>query len=313
MADVVQLKELKKENVPDELRAETYFDFSAHPFAHAALFEGVTNVVAAVVGIHDYAVGWLKAEIERRVKENGPAVSTDAPEGCLSTGSFRLAVEEGAVFRPSHIVGSADGEAHTIYVCKGADVFGSSIFLAGGDVFIGEGTVVEPGVGIKGATIVGKDCEVREGSYFRGDVITGDGCTFRGEIKNGVMMDKANFPHPSYVGDSLCGYFTHFGNQVTAANLGIFNGMKPKKERKNLTIRSSTGMVVDIGQAKLGVIMGDYSQVGCSSVVDPGTFLKPYTISYALTRFTKGVYGPNEILKNKPIEHGVVERAPFKR
>ena len=72
-------------------------------------------------------------------------------------------------------------------------------------------------------------------------------------------------------------------------------------------------MVIDIGQAKLGIIMGDYSQVGCSSVVDPGTFLKPYTISYALTRFTKGVYGPSEILKNKPIEHGVVERVPFRR
>ena len=47
-----------------------------------------------------------------------------------------------------------------------------------------------------------------------GDIVTGDGCTFRGEIKNAVMMDKANFPHPSYVGDSLCGYFTHFGNQA---------------------------------------------------------------------------------------------------
>ena len=311
MAETVELKDLKKDDVPDELRAETYFDFSAHPFAHSALFDGVTNVVAAVVGIHDYVTGWLDSELERRLGEAGPSVSTETPEGCLASGKFRIALEEGAIFRPTHIVGSAKGEANTIYVCKGASVFGSSIFLDGGSIFIGEGTVIEPGVGLKGPTVIGGDCEVRQGSYFRGDVVAGeDGC-FRGEIKNAVMMDKANFPHPSYVGDSLCGYFTHFGNQVTAANLGIFNGMKPKKERRNLTVKASSGPVVDIGQAKLGVIMGDFSQVGCSSVIDPGTFLKPYTISYSLTRFTKGVYGPREILKNKPVEHGVVERVPL--
>jgi hypothetical protein len=57
--------------------------------------------------------------------------------------------------------------------------------------------------------------------------------------------------------------------------------------------------------------MGDYSQVGCNSVSDPGTFLKPYTISYALSRISKGFYGPNEILKNKPLEHGIIERSPY--
>jgi len=60
------------------------------------------------------------------------------------------------------------------------------------------------------------------------------------------------------------------------------------------------------------VVMGDFSQVGCSSVADPGTFLGPYTISYALSRLTKGFYGPKEILKNKPMEHGVIERAPMR-
>jgi len=54
--------------------------------------------------------------------------------------------------------------------------------------------------------------------------------------------------------------------------------------------------------------MGDFSQVGCNSVADPGTFLGPYTIAYALTRINKGFYGPNEVLKNKPMEHGVVEK-----
>ncbi len=62
----------------------------------------------------------------------------------------------------------------------------------------------------------------------------------------------------------------------------------------------------------MGICMGDFSQVGCNCVSDPGTFLKPYTIAYALARISKGFYGPNEILKNKPLEHGVIERSPYK-
>ena len=61
----------------------------------------------------------------------------------------------------------------------------------------------------------------------------------------------------------------------------------------------------------MGICMGDFSQVGCNSVSDPGAFLKPYTIVYALTRIKKGFYGPNEVLKNKPMEHGIIERAPL--
>lgn len=308
----MKLNDLKAGEVPEELRAATYFDFGTHPFAHRALFDSASNVVAAVVGVHDYLVSWLKEETEKRISANKPAVSNAAPAGCLSAGNFRIALEPGAVFQPAHIIGSASGSGNTVYVCKEARVLAASLYPADGDIIIGENTVIEPGVGVKGPCAIGKDCEVRQGSYFRGDVICGDGGTFRGELKNAVMMDKANFPHPSYVGDSICGYFTHFGNQVTAANLGIFNGLLPKKERRNLTLTTSTGLVVDIGQPKLGVILGDFSQIGCCSVLDPGTFLKPYTISYPLTRFSRGVYGPREVLKFKPIEHGIVERAAYR-
>jgi hypothetical protein len=123
-------------------------------------------------------------------------------------------------------------------------------------------------------------------------------------------MNKGNFPHPSYLGDSLAGYMTHFGNQVTAANLGIYNGVREKDKRINLTLTIG-GKTYDIGTPKMGVVMGDFCQVGCSSTTDPGTFLRPFTIAYTLTRITKGLYGPNEVLKNKPMEHGVIERAPL--
>jgi len=59
------------------------------------------------------------------------------------------------------------------------------------------------------------------------------------------------------------------------------------------------------------VILGDFSQVGCNSVADPGTFFAPYTIVYQLTRVNRGFYGPNVLIKNKPMEHGVIEIVPL--
>jgi len=226
-------------------------------------------------------------------------------------GEFEVLAEEDVIFEPSRILGSqTNDKSYTIYLEKGARVFGSHIYLDKADIYLGAGTIFEPGVGIKGPTIIGKKCEIRQGAYLRGDCILGNGCTIRGELKNVVMMDKANFPHPSYVGDSLCGYMTHFGNQATAANLGIFEGVRIPDERKSIIV-ACNGNFYDLGKPKMGVCMGDYSQVGCNSVADPATFLKPLTIVYALTRITKGFYGPNEVLKNKPLEYGVIERAPL--
>jgi hypothetical protein len=310
--EIIKLKDLKPEEVPACLKAEFYFDFKAHPFAHEALFTRSTNVVGVLGEINKYAVGWLKEFLA--ANSAGKETYEDKAPGCSQVlGRFKVVLEEGAVFAPSAIIGvtKPDATSHTVYVSRDACVFGSVIYLADGDIVIGQGTTVEPGAAIKGPAIIGKKNDIRQGAYFRGDIITGDGCTFRGELKNCVMMDKANFPHPSYVGDSLCGYMTHFGNQATSANLGIFEGIRDPEKRQNIRLQID-GKTYDTGRVKIGVIMGDYSQVGCNSVADPGTFMGPFTITYALTRLTKGLYGPHEILKNKPLEHGVIERARFR-
>jgi len=310
----IPIDALKPEEVPDCLKVETYFDFQTYPFAHQALFTGpdiacVLNVIPAISG---YAKGWLADTIAQNLSSRDDLeVRTDTVgAGAQAWGRFRVVLEEGAIFEPGSVMGitKPDAEPHTIYLAAGASVLGTDIYLDGGDIYIGEGTTVEPGVGLKGATIIGADNEIRQGSYFRGDVIVGDGGTFRGELKNVVMMNKANFPHPSYVGDSLCGYATHFGNQATAANLGIFEGLRESSERRPLIIRTEEAAYV-LGGPKLGVILGDWSQVGCNSVADPGTFLAPHTIVYSLTRLDKGFYGPDEVVKNKPMAHGVIERA----
>ncbi|MFQ6034566.1 MAG: hypothetical protein ACE5NM_01805 [Sedimentisphaerales bacterium] len=318
--DVIKLTDLNKEDIPADLRAETYFDFKAHPFEHQELFEQTNSVYGAILAIHEYAAKWLvdiigQKRSSARVFKNKtpPRFAAQAGAGAAHTiGNFEVLLQDGAIFEPAWVIGSLkDNLRHSIYVAEGAKIIGANIYLENGSMYIGSQTTIEPGVGIKGPIIIGKGTEVRQGAYLRGDCIIGDGCTIRGEIKNSCLMNKANFPHPSYLGDSLCGYMTHFGNQATTANLGIFAGLVEPAKRKALIIKCN-GKAYDLGKPKMGVCMGDYSQLGCNCVTDPGTFLKPYTISYALARISKGFYGPNEILKNKPLEHGIIERSPYK-
>ena len=315
MIKVIKVKDLKEEELPEVLRSGYYFDFEANPFMHQALFErdDVTSVVEAIAKIGDYAKGWLKNNIDLKLKENNESISqwqsADYPE-VKSVGDFEVFVEEGAVFEPRAIIGTTGG-SRRLYVASGTSAIANDFYLQDGDIFIGEDNVIEPGVGIKGAAIIGNNNVIRQGAYFRGDVIIGNKGVYRGEVKNTVMMDKTNFPHPCYIGDSICGYNTHFGNQVTAANLGIFAGIKDSDKQKNLVFKIDHKRY-DIGRRKMGVVLGDFSQIGCSSVADPGTFLAPYTIAYPLTRIGKGFYGPYEILKNKPMEHGVIERVSMR-
>lgn len=312
MADeAIKLLELGPDEVPADLKAETYFDFEAHPFEHRALLDESISVVHAISRISDYAKGWLAKAIDALEGADGVETLSGADLCGHVVGAVRVIVCKGGVFGPHSVVGGKDGSPGTIVVGPDASVVGGDFNVSKGDIYIGAGTEIEAGAGIKGPTIIGEKCEIRQGTYLRGDCILGNGCTIRCEMKNAVVMDLGNFPHPSYLGDSLAGYMTHFGNQVTAANLGIYNGVREKAKRTNLTVKID-GKTYDIGTPKMGVVIGDFSQVGCSSTTDPGTFLRPFTIAYTLTRITKGLYGPNEVLKNKPIEHGVVERVPMR-
>jgi acetyltransferase-like isoleucine patch superfamily enzyme len=312
---VVKLADVSADKLPADLKIETYFDLKAHPFAHAALFDrpDAKSVFGAISAIGSYAKGWLKEHIAAGKAEGGVKVLVNAAPNANAhcVGHFEVVLEAGAVFEPAMVIGSDKAPGNTIYVEAGAKVLGGVYFPGEGSIYVGGKTVIEPGVGVKGPTIIGKECDIRQGAYLRGSIVVGDKVILRGELKNVLMMDLANFPHPSYVGDSLCGYMTHFGNQATTANLGIYEGLRDRDHRKPLVVEIG-GVGYDLGSPKMGVCLGDFSQLGCNSVTDPGTFLKPYTIAYALTRVSKGIYGPNEVLKNKPMEHGIIERAPLK-
>lgn len=304
MPDIIDLAALPAAYVPPELRADSYFDFAAHPFAHQNLFAISKSVVDALARLPGYTRDWLADATKERSKRLKP--ESAAPTETLESGHFRLAIDPDADFFPTRIIGSS-GEPFSVIVEAGAQVIGD-LYVDEGSIYIGAGTVVEAGAVIKGPCVIGADCEVRSGAYLRAACLIGNQVTLRGETKNVVMMDKSSFPHPSYVGDSLCGYMSHFGNQATAANFGIYSGMLPREERKSIKLRSQDN-AYDLGTTKFGVCMGDFCQVGCNAVTDPGTFLLPRTIVYPLARVTGGLYGPREVLKNKPLEHGIIERA----
>jgi N-acetylgalactosamine kinase len=301
----VSLADLAPEDVPLPLRSEFYFDFDAHPFEHRALFDRHKSVVDAIAGIHTYLrevlPGLVDATepVETRTQDDYPG---------HSVGRFKVLLEADAEFVPAFVVGATDDADDAVIVVKrGARVLGASIWLDSGGIVLGPGTVVEPGVGIKGPAVVGRKNEIRQGTYLRGDVLIGNAGTFRGEIKNSVLMDGCNFPHPSYLGDSACGYASHFGNQATSANLRVFDLLDHKPvsvdvDGKRIVLRR-----------KMGIVLGDCSQVGCNSVSDPGVFIAPWVIVYQLTRLKKGFYGPDKVIKNKPLEHDVIERALLRK
>ena len=311
LGKAVKLSDLSRDEVPADLRIETYFDLDTYPFEHRALLDEAPNAYAAITGIHDYAVKWL-TDKAARMKESCPVLRNETPAPAYTRGSFEVILEEGALFEPARVLGrETDGAPHCVCLAKGARLIGADVYLDDGSIYLGEGTTVEPCAGIKGPMIIGQEGEIRQGAYLRGDTIIGNGAVIRGEIKNCVLMDKANFPHPSYLGDSLCGYMTHFGNQATTANVGLLAGLMEPSKRPPLVVRCD-GKGYDLGKPKMGICMGDFSQAGCNTVTDPGTFLKPYTLVYPLSRVSQGFYGPNEVLKNLPLERGVIRRAPFR-
>ena len=313
MKRVVKLAELSRTEIPTLLRAESYFDFEAHPFAHERLFAQTPSVCAAVAGIDAYARDWLAQKMAARERAPGDLTELGPADlaGATTTGSFKVLLEPGALFAPACIIGpdaGTESEAGgTIFVEAGAKVVGADLYVDAGSIYIASGTFVEPCVGIKGPAIIGNDCEIRHGAYLRGDCIIGNAVVLGGELKNAVVMDAGQFPHASYLGDSLCGYATHFGSHATAANLAIYEGMRHPDEWRNM-VTEVDGRRYDLGRTKMGLCMGDFSQFGCGAVSDPGTFVGPNTVVYALTRLPKGFYGPNEVLKNKPLQHGVIQR-----
>lgn len=171
-----------------------------------------------------------------------------------------------------------------------AVVLYGGVTLAGPDIQLGEGTVVEAGAFLQGPTIIGRCTEVRQGAYVRGSCLVGDHCVVGHvtEIKNSVMLNGAKAGHFAYIGDSILGNHCNLGAGTKLANLKIV--------RSAVTVRADK-KIHETGLRKFGVIMGDRTETGCNSVTSPGTLLGPRSIVGANVTVKAGVYPPRSVLR----------------
>jgi NDP-sugar pyrophosphorylase family protein len=171
------------------------------------------------------------------------------------------------------------------------------------NVFVGPGTIIEQGAYLKGPAWIGENCHIRSGCYIRENVIVGDGAVMGNscEFKNCILFDEAQVPHFNYVGDSILGYKAHLGAGVILSNVKLDHG--------EISVRTEEGNIAT-GLTKFGAIVGDRTEIGCNSVINPGTVLGRDCIVYPGTTF-HGVLPGGSILKVRQ-QHQVIARHDVK-
>ena len=160
----------------------------------------------------------------------------------------------------------------------------------GDKILVGKNARIADSAHMEGAAIIGSGCEIRHGAYLRGSVILGDCCVIgnSSEVKNSIMMDGAQAPHFNYVGDSILGKRAHLGAGAICSNL--------RSDGKPVHIHAQNGDI-DTSLRKLGAILGDYAEIGCNTVLCPGTVIGKRTTVYPLT-LARGTYPRDSIVKD---------------
>lgn len=157
------------------------------------------------------------------------------------------------------------------------------------DVLVGKNVKIYDGATIEGPAIIGSDTEIRPGAFIRGCVITGEGCVIgnSSELKNCILLNSVQVPHYNYVGDSILGNRAHMGAGAICSNL--------KSDHKPIVVRADKEY--HTGLRKMGGILADGADVGCGSVINPGTVIGKRTSVYPLTAL-RGVYPADCIVKS---------------
>ena len=159
------------------------------------------------------------------------------------------------------------------------------------DVWVAKSATVYPTAYINGPCIIGKEAEERHCAFIRGKTIVGEGAVFGNstELKNVILFNKVQVPHYNYVGDSILGYKAHMGAGSITSNV--------KSDKKLITIKAPD-MPIDTGIKKIGAFLGDGVEVGCGSVLNPGTIVGRNSNIYPLSS-VRGFVPAGSIYKNK--------------
>ena len=144
------------------------------------------------------------------------------------------------------------------------------------DVWIAKSAKVAPTACINGPVIIGKEAEVRHCAFIRGKAIVGEGAVVGNstELKNVILFNKVQVPHYNYVGDSILGFKAHMGAGSITSNV--------KSDKKLITIKGPD-CNIDTGIKKIGAFLGDNVEVGCGSVLNPGTIVGRESNIYPLS------------------------------
>lgn len=169
----------------------------------------------------------------------------------------------------------------------------------GEDIWIAKSAKVAPTACLNGPLIVDEEAEVRHCAFIRGSAIVGKGAVVGNstELKNVVLFNKVQVPHYNYVGDSILGYKSHMGAGSITSNV---------KSDKTLVVVKGEGVSIETGLKKMGAMLGDHVEIGCNSVLNPGTIIGRNSNIYP-TSCVRGVIPAGHIFKER--NHIVMKKA----
>lgn len=164
----------------------------------------------------------------------------------------------------------------------------------GSDIWVAKSATVAPTASLHGPLIIDEEAEIRHCAFIRGSAIVGKGSVIGNstELKNDIIFDSVQVPHYNYVGDSILGYKSHMGAGSITSNV---------KSDKTLVVvkdRYDTKEEIETGLKKFGAMLGDYVEVGCNSVLNPGSVIGPHSNIYPLSR-VRGVVPAHSIFKDE--------------
>jgi len=159
----------------------------------------------------------------------------------------------------------------------------------GDNIWIAKSATIASTASITGPAIIGKETEVRPGAFIRGNVIVGEGAVVGNstELKNVVLFNKVQVPHYNYVGDSILGFKAHMGAGSITSNV---------KADKKLVVVKGDSYSIETGIKKFGAMLGDDAEIGCNSVLNPGTVIGRNSNVYPLSS-VRGVVPAGSIYK----------------